>query len=53
MIVPPEFDATGLDLTAPHLAVAHPDRAETFETRNPVYESSIDTPEDYRTLFAI
>jgi molybdenum cofactor cytidylyltransferase len=53
MIVPPGFDATGLDLTAPDLAVAHPDRAEVFETRNPVYESSIDTPEDYRTLFAI
>ena len=25
----------------------------SFETRNPVYESSVDTPGDYRALFVI
>jgi CTP:molybdopterin cytidylyltransferase MocA len=53
IIAPPDFDAIEVDLWAEDVALAHPGRIDVFETRNPVYESSIDTPEDYRALFAI
>jgi CTP:molybdopterin cytidylyltransferase MocA len=53
MIAPPNFDAVEVDLWAEDVALAHPERVDVFETRNPVYESSVDTPEDYRALFAI
>lgn len=53
VIAPPAFDAQGVDLWDPDVASAHPEAIAIFETRNPVYESSVDTPEDYRALFAI
>jgi molybdenum cofactor cytidylyltransferase len=53
IIAPPNFDAFEVDLWAQDVALAHPGRIDVFETRNPVYESSVDTPEDYRALFAI
>jgi molybdenum cofactor cytidylyltransferase len=53
IIVPSGFDASAIDLAATDLVESHPDRVVSFETRNPVYESSIDTPQDYRALFAI
>jgi len=51
--VPPEFDTSDLDLSAEDVVASHPSRIAGFETRNPVYESSVDTPRDYRDLFAI
>jgi CTP:molybdopterin cytidylyltransferase MocA len=53
MVLPPGFDAARIDLAAEDVVAAHPDRVAAFETRNPVYESSVDTPRDYRDLFAI
>jgi CTP:molybdopterin cytidylyltransferase MocA len=53
VVAPPRFDASAVDLWASDVASRHPDRVDIFETRNPVYESSVDTPEDYRALFAI
>jgi CTP:molybdopterin cytidylyltransferase MocA len=53
IIAPPDFDALEVDLWAEDVALAHPGRIDVFDTRNPVYESSVDTPEDYRALFAI
>ena len=53
IIAPPNFDAVEVDLWAQDVALEHPGRIDVFETRNPVYESSVDTPEDYRALFAI
>ncbi|MDQ0473597.1 nucleotidyltransferase family protein [Labrys wisconsinensis] len=53
MVVPAGFAAAGVDLAAADLVTAHPDAAAPFATRNPVYESSVDTPEDYRHLFSI
>jgi CTP:molybdopterin cytidylyltransferase MocA len=53
IVVPPGFDAGTVDLAADDLADTHPDRVAMFETRNPVYESSVDTPQDYRALFAL
>jgi molybdenum cofactor cytidylyltransferase len=53
IIVPPEFDTSDLDLSADDVVASHPSRIAGFETRNPVYESSVDTPRDYRDLFAI
>ena len=53
VVVPPNFDAANVDLSADDVLRAWPDHVVGFATRNPVYESSIDTPEDYRALFAI
>lgn len=53
VVVPPGFDAFGLDLSADDILTTHPGEVVPFETRNPVYESSVDTPEDYRAMFAI
>ena len=53
IVAPPNFDAVEVDLWAHDVALAHPELIDVFETRNPVYELSVDTPEDYRALFAI
>ena len=53
IVLPPGFDANGIDLAADDILTAHPGLVMAFETRNPVYESSVDTPRDYRDLFAI
>jgi CTP:molybdopterin cytidylyltransferase MocA len=53
MVLPPGFDASAIDLAADDLVAAYPALVTPFETRNPVYESSVDTPRDYRSLFAI
>jgi CTP:molybdopterin cytidylyltransferase MocA len=53
MVLPPGFDATGIDLAAEDVAGADSARIAGFMTRNPVYQSSVDTPHDYRGLFSI
>jgi CTP:molybdopterin cytidylyltransferase MocA len=53
IVVPAGFDAAHIDLAAEDVVSANPDRVAGFETRNPVYESSVDTPQDYRDFFAI
>jgi molybdenum cofactor cytidylyltransferase len=52
MIVPAGFVA-GLDLAAPDVHGAHPELVAVFPSKNPVYASSVDTPEDWRSMFAI
>lgn len=51
MIVPVGFDASDIDLAAENVVAANIGRVAAFQTRNPVYESGIDTMEDYRALF--
>jgi CTP:molybdopterin cytidylyltransferase MocA len=53
VIVPPDFDVAAVDLSAADVAQLHPERIAVFATRNPVYDSSLDTAEDYRAFFAI
>lgn len=53
VVVPPNFDAANVDLSADDVLRAWPDHVVGYATRNPVYESSVDTPEDYRALFTI
>jgi CTP:molybdopterin cytidylyltransferase MocA len=53
VIVPSGFDIATVDLASENVAIDHPVWVEVYPTRNPVYDSSVDTPEDYRTLFAI
>ncbi len=53
VIVPADFDAVGVDLSSESVATDYPDNIAVFPTKNPVYDSSVDTPEDYRTFFAI
>ena len=53
VVVPPDFDVEGIDLSAVDIVARHPDHIAVFVTRNPVYDSSVDTPEDYRAFFAI
>ena len=52
MIIPAGFPA-GLDLSAPDVHDLHPDVVAVFSSKNPVYASSVDTPEDWRSMFAI
>ena len=52
MIVPKGF-STDLDLAAPDLHLRHAELVSIYNTRNPVYASSVDTPEDWRALFVI
>jgi len=53
VVTPPGFDPGTIDLAADDVLRTSPAHVVPFETRNPVYESSVDTPEDYRGLFAI
>jgi CTP:molybdopterin cytidylyltransferase MocA len=53
VIVPPDFDTSRVDLSSESVARDNPDHVMVFPTKNPVYDSSVDTPEDYRAFFAI
>jgi CTP:molybdopterin cytidylyltransferase MocA len=53
VVIPPDFDLRGIDLSSDNAAADFAGRLAIFRTRNPVYDSSVDTPEDYRTFFAI
>lgn len=53
VVVPPDFDIAAVDLSADDVAQRHPEHIAVFDTRNPVYDSSLDTVEDYRAFFAI
>lgn len=53
VIVPPDFDTRAVDLSSESVAADYPGQIVVFPTKNPVYDSSVDTPEDYRTFFAI
>ncbi|MGJ4856946.1 NTP transferase domain-containing protein [Labrys sp. La1] len=53
VMVPPDFDVGGIDLSSESLIADYPDQIAAFPTRNPVYDSSLDTPEDFRSFFAI
>ncbi|MBP0578157.1 NTP transferase domain-containing protein [Labrys sp. LIt4] len=53
VIVPTDFDVESIDLSSESLIADYPDQIAAFPTRNPVYDSSLDTPEDFRTFFAI
>src|SRR4051812_39968162 len=41
MVLPPGFDAKSVDLSAEDVISANPELVMAFETRNPVYESSV------------
>jgi len=53
VVVPPDFDIAAIDLSAVDIVDRHSQSITVFATRNPVYDSSLDTIEDYRTFFAI
>ncbi len=53
VVVPPDFDANTVDLSSESVTTDYAERVTVFPTKNPVYDSSVDTPEDYRTFFAI
>ena len=53
VVVPPGYDVSAVDLLSPDVVSEHPDKIAVFGTKNPVYGSSVDTPEDYRAFFAI
>lgn len=53
VIAPPDFDVDGVDLSRDSLFADYPGQVAIFSTRNPVYESGVDTPEDFRSFFAI
>ncbi|MEW9306430.1 nucleotidyltransferase family protein [Labrys neptuniae] len=53
VMIPPDFDVEGVDLLSESLIADYPDQIAAFPTRNPVYDSSLDTPEDFRSFFAI
>lgn len=53
VIVPPDFNTRAVDLSSESVIADHPDHVAVFTTKNPVYDSSVDTPEDYRSFFAI
>ncbi len=53
VIVAPDFDESAVDLLSDSLVADYPGWIAVFPTRNPVYDSSLDTPEDFRSFFAI
>lgn len=53
VIMPRDFEVGAIDLLSESLVADYPDQIEAFPTRNPVYDSSLDTPEDFRSFFAI
>ncbi|WP_448953587.1 nucleotidyltransferase family protein [Labrys neptuniae] len=53
VIMPFDFDAGAVDLLSDSVVTDYPCRVAAFPTRNPVYDSSLDTPEDFRSFFAI
>ena len=53
VIIPPDFDLGDIDLSSESVVADFAGRVAVFPTKNPVYVSSVDTPEDYRTFFAI
>lgn len=53
VVIPRDFDIGDIDLSSESVVTDFSGQLAVFATKNPVYDSSVDTPEDYRTFFAI